>query len=356
MPSPNLVATLVTIVTVATAPTTPDTVAEPPSVAVEERRLVDEAGDPIQLRGVSRSGTEYACVQGFGPFDGPVDGRAIAAMAEWDINAVRIPLNEDCWLGAPEIPSELSGSAYRTAIVEYADRLAAAGMVVVLDLHWTGTSGDVARAQQPMARHDRSPRFWRSVAAEFGDRPWVIFDAFNEPHDISWECWREGCGEYAGMQDLVDAIRSVGATQPIMLSGLDWGGDLRGWLQYQPDDPADALIAGVHLYDFKRCVAEACWDSEIGDVAARVPVVISEFGDTDCDGNFSKDLMGWADLSGLSYLAWTWNSWDCGGGPALLISHDGGPTRYGETVRAHFQARMPPVDLPVLIPCGGIPV
>lgn len=348
--------TVLSLLTFIGLPAIPRTHAQTPVVEVDGQHLVDERGVTVQLRGVNRSGAEYACVQGLGPFDGPVDKDSIAAIASWRTNAVRIPLNEDCWLGSPSLDEDSSGPAYQAAVAGYADRLAASGMVVILDLHWTGMSDAVATNQQPMARKDRSVHFWRSVASVFADKPWVIFDAFNEPHDISWECWRDGCDWHAGMQDLVDAIRSVGATQPIILSGLDWGGDLRGWLEYRPDDPAEALVAGVHLYDFKRCVTTSCWDDEIGPVVAEVPVVITEFGDTDCGGDFSATLMSWADVWGLSYLAWAWNPWDCDGGPALISSFDGTPTGYGSVVRNRFHSRIPPVDHPTLIPRDAFPV
>lgn len=334
------------------APATAHNQTATPSVSVEGEHLVDENGRPIQLRGVNRSGTEFACVQGIGLFEGPTDEEAVAAIGSWGANAVRIPLNEDCWLGAPGLHRAYSGTAYRDAIVDYADRLGGAGMVVILDLHWTGVDGDIAREQQPMARRDRSSEFWRSVASRVRDRRHVIFDAFNEPHDVTWECWRDGCGGYAGMQELVDAIRSVGAMQPIVVSGLDWGGDLRRWLEYRPHDPAGALVAGAHLYDFNRCVTELCWDAEVANVASHVPVVITEFGDTDCTGDFSGSLMGWADASGISYLAWAWNPWDCGSGPAVIRSFDGQPTAYGQTIREHFVARIPPMDRTVLMHGG----
>ena len=62
--------------------------------------IVDSAGRVIQLRGVNRSGAEYACAEGWGFFDGPTDDPAsIAAMKSWHVNAVRLPMNEDCWLG-----------------------------------------------------------------------------------------------------------------------------------------------------------------------------------------------------------------------------------------------------------------
>lgn len=328
----------------------------PPVVAVNEHRLVDGDGDPIQLRGVNRSGAEYSCVQGHGIFDGGVHHEDIAAMKSWQINTVRVPLNEDCWLGAGGLDPASSGSSYRDAIAGYVDRLTRAGLVVIVDLHWTGTSTDLARGQQPMARVGRSEEFWRSVAGVFHDQDGVLFDVFNEPHDINWDCWRNGCGGYAGMQDLVDAIRSTGARQPIVVSGLDWGGDLRRWHEFQPHDPLDALVAGAHLYDFKRCVTPDCWDAEIAPVAAETPVIITEFGDSDCDGDFSGSVMSWADSTQVSYVAWTWNPWDCNGGPSLIDSFNGSPSRYGQVVKDRFRARVPPAEVSHRMPGGATPV
>lgn len=327
-----------------------------PTVEVDDNRLVDENGRVIQLRGVNRSGTEYSCVQGLGIFDGPADPASIEAMTSWKINTIRIPLNEDCWLGDPRLDPATAGVPYREAVTEFADLLHDAGFVVILDLHWTGDGSGIAAEQQPLARQGRSAEFWRSVASAFQHRSGVVFDVFNEPHDVDWDCWRDGCNGYAGMQDLVDAIRSTGATHPIVLSGLDWGGDLRGWLEFRPDDPADALVAGVHLYDFKRCTTRECWDSELGTIAKRHPVVVTEFGDTDCNGDFSNALMRWADNAGVSYLAWSWNEWDCDGGPAVISDFAGVATAYGEVVRTRLLARSTQPDLPRLLPPGAQPI
>lgn len=337
-------------------PAAGDVPATTPVVEVEGARLVDEEGNSLQLRGVNRAGTEYACVQGFGIFDGPMDDEAIAAMVVWQVNAVRIPLNEDCWLGDSRLDPALSGSAYRQAIAGLVDRLADAGLIAVLDLHWTGEEARLAGEQQPMARAGTSPELWRSVATVFRDREGILFDVFNEPHSVGWQCWRDGCEGYAGMQDLIDAIRSTGATQPIIVSGLDWGGDLRRWREFRPEDPAGAIVAGVHLYDFKRCVTPKCWDAELMPVASTNPVVVTEFGDTDCNGDFSNDLMRWADNAGVSYLAWTWNDWDCDGGPAVISSFDGQATPYGEIVRQRLETRAAPPDRPHRLGSTAIPV
>src|SRR5579859_1214502 len=49
----------------------------------------------VHLYGVNRSGAEYACDQGWGIWDGPVDQASVSAIAAWHVNIVRIPVNED---------------------------------------------------------------------------------------------------------------------------------------------------------------------------------------------------------------------------------------------------------------------
>lgn len=304
------------------------------ALEVEEAKPGD-ASEPIGLEGVNRSGTEYACVQGWGIFDGPVDTDAIRAMQEWGIDTVRIPLNESCWLAVDGVAAEFAGAVYREAVVGFVDRLRAQGMTVVLDLHWSAAEGP-ATGQQPMANRNHSVAFWSGVARTFAGRLGVIFDVFNEPHSIGWNCWRDGCGEWAGMQDLVDAIRHAGAHQPIIVTGLEWGNDLRGWLRYRPFDPLDSLVAGFHVYDFNRCRSAECWDREVAPVAAEVPVVITEFGATDCTGDWAESLMSWADRRNVSYIAWAWNAADCAGGPSLIESYDGTPSGFGAALRRHL--------------------
>ena len=107
-------------------------------------------------------------------------------------------------------------------MVAYVRRLHAAGLYVIIDLHWNAPGNQRALKQQRHADADHSPAFWRSVATAFlGDRA-VLFDLYNEPHDISWRCWRDGCStpegsKTAGMQKLVDAVRTTGSRQPLLL-------------------------------------------------------------------------------------------------------------------------------------------
>jgi hypothetical protein len=322
-------------------PTTSGAPAGAPAIRVSGNQLADQDGTPVRLHGVNRSGTEYACIQGWGLFDGPNDDASVAAITTWNVDVVRVPFNEDCWLGINGVAPNLGGAAYRAAIVDYIARIHAHGMAAILDLHVAapGTQQSTEIAKMPDADH--APDVWRSVAATFAGDPNVIFDLYNEPHDVAWPCWRDGClidgYQAAGMQSLVDAVRSTGATQVVLVGGVDWSGDLSQWLAYAPHDPLGQMAASVHTYDFHPCV-DAC-RTQVAGVAAVVPVIAGEIGDSDCNHDYVDGEMAWLDSIGASYLGWTWDSgggWTCNGGPTLISAYDGTPTGFGIGIRDHF--------------------
>jgi hypothetical protein len=139
------------------------------------------------------------------------------------------------------------------------------------------------------------------------------------------------------MQALVNAVRATGATQPIMIGGLAWSNDLSGWLANEPVDSAHALVASFHNYNFNLC-DPSCWSSTVAPLATQVPVVTGELGENDCAHGYIDQYMPWADAHGISYLGWTWDTWDCANGPALISNYDGTPTAFGIGFRDHLAA------------------
>jgi len=92
----------------------------------------------------------------------------------------------------------------------------------------------------------------------------------------------------------------------------------------------------VHVYSDNACAGPTCWESTLGAVAAVAPVVTGELGENDCAHSFIDTYIPWADLHGVSYLGWTWNTWDCKSGPSLITGYDGTPTAFGEGLKAHL--------------------
>jgi hypothetical protein len=334
---------------------------------------VDANGSTVVLWGVNRSGGEYACVPHGNPpstpggvFDGPMDSAAVASIASWTgVNAVRVPLNSDCWLSHPNVPAAFAGASYQSAIVNYVNILHQHGLVAILDLHWTdGLYNNMLQActsdatpvnadcQKPMPDAASAIPFWTGVANAFKNDQATIFDVFNEPFPDfslgsgvpSWTCWRDGgsaCGNLlrdtsgtnmpaAGMQQMVNAIRGTGARNVISLGGLSFSNDDSMWLQFRPTDSTGNLVASWHSYNFNTCSNSSCWQANIAPLAARVPVIAGEIGENDCAHGYIDGLMAFLDSVHASYLGWAWNAdFPCNNGPSLITAYDGTPTNFG---------------------------
>ncbi|HLI71981.1 MAG TPA: cellulose binding domain-containing protein [Ktedonobacteraceae bacterium] len=320
---------------------------------VSGNQLLNGSGQVIRPVGVDRAGTEYECDASGNTnvFDGPTDITAINAMLSWDITAVRLPLNEDCWLGINGYPAgAYTASWYQQTIVNFVNTLTSYNVIVILDLHWNNSGTNQSNSQEPMPDLDHAPAFWTSVANTFKGNSSVIFDLYNEPYTKSWSCWLNGstaagaspCTDVpfavAGMQTLVNTVRATGATNPIMLGGLAYANDMSQWLQYEPTDPDHNLIASTHIYNFNACNTVSCWASGIGTIASQVPVIAGEIGENDCADGFITTLMNWLDQQKIGYLAWAWDTYGCSSFPALISNYNGTPTAYGAGFKSHLAA------------------
>ena len=313
-------------------------------------KLFDGKGQQVKLHGVNRSGTEYACIQGWGIFDGPNGAKSVQAIAAWHVNVVRVPLNEDCWLGINRVKPAYRGKAYRNAIVAYVKLLHRHKMYAELSLIWAAPGKYRATYQSGAPDADHSPAFWTSLAKTFRNDPNVILAPWGETV-VDANCFLRGgvCQatygpknkpyRTAGMQQAVNRMRRAGYKGVIAIPGVNYANDLSQWLSHKPNDPRGQLIAEAHVYGKNTCSANSCLERTIAPVARRVPVLFGETGpsydDSECGSNTISRLMQWADAHDVGYEAWTWDTWDtC----SSLISDFAGTPRdaYGTWVRSHY--------------------
>ncbi len=341
-----------------------------PRVLVTGNHL-SSGGSTLRLLGVDASGTEDACTSSINVSWVPLTATEASAIAAWHVNTVRVPLNEDCWLGINGLPRDFSPGVYRRAVVQWVDAINDAGMVAVLDLHWSAPASIVANREWPMADANHSLDFWHQVARTFADDPSVMFDLFNEPslgskHPTSrdWACLLDGCMasfdgtsyRVAGMQQLLDVVRSAGAVQPAIVAGLNWSGDPCGIydsptaaatcqsIVYKPNDPEGQIVISFHTYNWTLCNNQSCWDKSVLKAARTVPVVTTELGEEDCSATYIDDYMSWADSHRLSYLAWSWSppvsGETCAQANMSLISGQGGDPNTVAPAGAAFAAHL----------------
>lgn len=319
-----------------------------PQLHVRGNRLVDSAGDTIRLRGANRPGTELMCARGHGIFDGPSDPSSVRAIAAWKANAVRVPLNEACWLGIDGVDPRYASLLYRQAIASYVATLNSYGIVAILSLQLAAPGSTLPRQPTPMPNRDHTVELWRQVAAAFRGNKAVLFELFSEPYPDdnqdtpeAWRCWREGgrCAglayEAVGMQELVTTVRSAGAANVILLGGVQHSASLSRWQANMPVDPFGNLAAAWHVYDRGTCSARACWDRTALPVSQYLPLIVTELGENDRGNAFVSSLIDWLDAVQGGYLASGWSVRRSR--HDLIANYDGTPTPYGNTIRLRLR-------------------
>jgi hypothetical protein len=349
-----------------TPPTSPTPETTGLSVHVSGNHLVNQNGQTIHLIGFGHQGSEYTCLTSNQTFDDPNSLTTTPQnMKAWGagVNIARIPLNEDCWLGINGVVQ--GGAAYQNDIVSFVNNLHKSGMYAELELHWNAPGSSQATDQQVMADFDHSIAFWQSVANTFKNDAAVTFNLYNEPHDVSWQCWHSGGAScvfgfrIAGMEEMIQAIRAVegsGWHHPIVVAGLGFSNDLTGWLSNRPADSANQIIAGIHTYDDGAggsggCPADAggpfnennCATNIFGGIkAAGFPIMVTEMGDLAAGGctysPYLDSVYKWMDANGDGYEPWTWGPFGCSN-PSLLSDWNGTPvSTYGSGTKAHIQS------------------
>ena len=299
----------------------------------------------VFLRGINYSGAEYACAQGWGIFDGPSDDAVVSTMKSWGIKVVHLGLNETCALGINGVQAQYGGANYMNAIKAFVNRLHAQGIYAEVSLMWAAPGTQVASGHPAILNADHSADALKLIANTFKDDPNTMIGLQSEPHNISWQCWRDGGSACSvgytalGMQGALNAVRSTGATNVVTASGIDYANNLSQWLTYRPADPAGRLIAEQHVYGGNSCASATCLDSQTGLVAQQVPVVFGETGEhyaNSCAAVNTPVFLNWNEAHADGWMAWVWNTWgDCS---SLISSFNG--TTYNSDYARYVRSRL----------------
>jgi len=280
---------------------------------VTGNKLNDPNGNQVLIRGVDRPSFEWNVV---GEHASLAD---YTLMKEgWGANVVRVSLNQDFWFNTP---------AYATTIDQQVTWITSLGMGVILDLHWNNGG------QQNMADR-KSISFWSAVAARYKNQPWVMFELYNEPHDVSWSQWLHGDATYAGMQELYAAVRGAGAENVVIVCGLNWAFDLSGVGTGYAVQGTNIAYAS-HPYDYAGKQIND-WSAAFGFLASTHPVILTEFGQYCSTGSYVSDLLSYAQSNGIHWTAWAWYVSGCAF-PSIIQDWNGVPVPgVGELIKSYI--------------------
>ena len=294
--------------------------AAPLELKVSGNKIVSASqGCTVRLQGVNVASLEWSAT-GEGPY-GNILATVAYAVTQWHSNVIRLPLNQDFWFGY----QNANMTSYRSVVDGAVSICSANNAYCLLDLHWSGTGSWGTATDQSYMPDANSVSFWSNVGARYANNPAVLFDIYNEPHDVSWSIWRLGGAtglgfNTPGMQALVNAVRSAGASNMIVAGGLDWAYDLSGVPSYAlTQSMGDGIAYAAHIYPWKGSVpwVPANGNSKVTVIAGTYPVIISEFGqnqsETNCaacttsgwsTGSWDATLLNWIDTNSLHAIAW----------------------------------------------------
>jgi endoglucanase len=299
----------------------------PHGYSVEGPTVYDSNHVPHVFHGVDRPSLEWS------PIGQYLSEQDYEAMATWKANVVRISLNQDFWLAG--------GSQYFAGYPGVVDQqiqwAESAGLDVIVDLHWSDRGDfNTTAAQQRMA-DAHSVTFWSQVAARYKGDGRVMFELYNEPHDVPWSVWLDGgpSGDgftVAGMQQLNDAVRQTGALNLVFIAGLDWAFDLSGVATNRVR--GSNIVWVSHAYGQNAQQQAGSWYAAFGYLKATDPVMLTEFGSTSsCATAYESALISYADTLGISWSAYAWFVSGCAF-PSLIADWTGTPTASGQVVRS----------------------
>ncbi len=326
---------------------------------VKGNTILDASGKPYLFHGIGRDSLEYSC---WG--DGHLDAQELSYMGSgighyaatyWGANTVRLPLSEGIWLNGQSSQS-CSASQYQALVKQTVNSLAALKLNVILDLQWSDAGGQATLAGGPWAAPDAdSVTFWQQIATIYQSYPNVLFELFNEPHPSSWTCWLSPCSitdtNYSqgcnctttltfsgvGMQALVNAVRGTGATNLVLVAGMDWGYDLSQITSYPIQ--GTNVVYDSHPYPYAEKLP-GHWDAAFGKISATYPVISAESGQYDCGTSFMSQLLAYFDAHKISWVAWAWvvQGSQCGY-PLLIQDYRGTPVPgMGQLIYMHLRS------------------
>ena len=334
---------------------TPSGAGKPAPLKTAGAQILDSQNHPVRLHGVNAASMEFTSNG-----EGHILKTVNVAIQDWHVNIIRLPLSQDRWFGKAAEQND-GGKAYRSLVDQLVTECATQHCYIILDLHWSDCNEWGKNIGQHSMPDTNSLVFWKSCASAYANNPAVLFDLYNEPHDVSWDVWLNGgqitdkpnrwdmtAKKYqcVGMQEMLDTVRATRAKNVVIAGGLDWAYDFSGILDgRQLSDPTgNGVIYANHCYDNKHDSVNA-WIAKMEVASAKFPVIVSEFGGNSGPSKIVPDD-NWLlhVLQAIEDHQWSYIAWDLHprAGPRLVSDWNYTPSpRFGVLVKQMMDGTLP---------------
>jgi len=261
-------------------PSGPGPVGQHGALHVKGNRVVDAAGQPFQLRGMSLFWSQWTNFYAARTVDQLAD--------DWHATLVRAALGieTDGFLESP--------AANEAKIVAVVDRAIERGLYVIIDWHDHHAQDHQAAAIE----------FFTRMATKYRSAPGVIFEIYNEPMDVGWPAVK------AYAQAVIAAIRGAGANNLVIVGTPNWSQDVDVAAQTPVTGFSDVAYT-LHFYAATH--KQPLRDKAKAALDAGLALFVTEWGTCEANGNGTVDqaeTKTWLDFlanNGISWANWALN-------------------------------------------------
>ncbi len=305
----------------------------PSELHVEGRYIYNAEGEKVRLTGANIPDLQWATGG-----DNDLMRRVGILCDDWNANCVRLCVHSKFWFGQEWYQGKNYGD-YRKMVDNIIKQITSRGKYVILNLH------------EFYAITEQQKDFWLDAVEVYGNNPGVIFGLLNEPHDISWDMWRNGgyletSDSYGkktqrvyGHQEILDMIRKKGAKNIVIAGGLDWAyyfdalcdgynGMEHGYKL--EDKTGNGVIYDTHIYPMKPEYNPV--EKAVECLVDEAPILVGEYGHWgerlfDWYDNYiceyphvwMNEIHDFIDRNELNYTAW---SFHIGANPNMFMDYE----------------------------------
>jgi endoglucanase len=256
---------------------------------VEGTNLVDESGNPVQLKGVSSMWLNWETRSYLG------SRAAFEYMRDaWKLSVVRAAMGTDAFNGYLGDGKGVMLNKMETIIKNALDT----GVYVLVDWH----------TEMAVDQQDEAVEFFSGLARKYGAHPNIIWETYNEPAGVLWPRIRPY------HEAVVDAIRAEDPDNVIVMGTPTWSQDV-DVASLDPVRPASGTANLMYALHFYTCTHQQRFRDK-GDtaIANGLAIFVTEFGATPANGG-TKDSpyicrddanlwFEWMATNNISGVAW----------------------------------------------------
>ena len=223
------------------------------ALRVEATQLVNNAGEVVQLRGMSSHGLQW--------YPEYTNYRALVTTKEYGANLFRAAMYADSNLNGYSQDEE-SATYNKMMLYNTIENALAADMYVIADWH-------LLEDENPLALIDKAIPFFDELSQFYADEPGVIYEICNEPNgSTTWE----DVEAYANM--VIPVIRKNAPDAIIIVGTPEYSGALHGTMASPL--PYHNIMYSYHYYS--GFVGNSFYETLEMAKAYGLPVFISEWG------------------------------------------------------------------------------